>query len=230
MLIKIVSKCYLSLFYSIILASPLVIYGISFGGFSMRISRLLIILIIPFLIAKILTKPNLILRDNFLLLGIIPYLIYTTISILWSPNVETGTGSQRLGGLFEVILLYIIFNVADLTPEKFQKFTLFYCFSTILPIYISIWQLVNNFLHFSQSEVPFEYLLIEGKYDLLEGRVFLAAEGFSRISSSFAEPTIFGCFACSVLLLSLNIDVKKRMTLYFVRLIQFLTFLILQFC
>jgi len=113
-----ISSIYNFLFYSLILTTPLIVFGISMGGFSLRISRILIIFIIPLMFLKLIYNLNLLLRDKFSLYGFLPYLAYTTITALWSPNVETGTALQRLGGLYEIYMLYMIFIVADLCFKR----------------------------------------------------------------------------------------------------------------
>ena len=46
---------------------------------------------------------------------------------------------------------------------------------------------------------------------MLNGRVFVATSGFSRLSSSFAEPTIFGCFmSVSFILTLIKLNQKWR--------------------
>lgn len=212
-------------FYAIILTAPLIVYGVSIAGVSVRLSRILVISIIPVLFLKIWAKPSLIYRDKFFIFGIIPYLIYTTISIIWAPNIEDGFAFKRLNGLYEVILVYIIFIVADLNAKRFKKFVTYYVISAILPLGFSIWQFVNNILQFSVAELPFQNLLIAGKYEDLSGRWGEVAMGFSRISATFAEPTIFGSYMCSVLLLSLLVECKKKSSLITLKIFQILVFL-----
>lgn len=224
---KKISDIFYFLFYLLILIAPLIVYGISLGGFSLRFSRFLIILITPILLLKIILRPTLILRDNFYIISVLPYLLYTTLSIIWSKNVETGTGIERLGGLYEIVLLYTIIIVADLNVIRFEKFITYYTLSAVIPIGISFWQLANNIYNFSSSEVPFDFFLIVGKYDLLEGRVFVAGDGFSRVSSTFAEPTIFGNFMCSVLLFSFLLKYNNKIILLLLRIFQFFAFIIL---
>ncbi|MFH1541075.1 MAG: hypothetical protein ABID79_04385 [Elusimicrobiota bacterium] len=212
-------------FYAIILMAPLVVYGVSIAGISVRPSRILIILIIPVLLLRIMKKPILIVRDNFFIFGILPYLVYTTISVIWSPNVETGASISRLGGLYEIIIIYIVFMAADLNAARFEKFVKYYVLSALIPLGCSMWQLLNNVLHFSQTELPFRNFLIEGKYtEVFEGRYFVAAGEFSRLSATFAEPVIFGGFICSVLLLSFLLDYKNYFSLIIIRLFQIVAF------
>lgn len=220
-----ISNIYKFLFYLIILAAPLVVYGVSIAGISLRFSRIFIILIIPFLLLKIWAKPSLIYRDKFFIFGILPYLIYTTISIIWAPNIEDGFAFKRLSGLYEVILVYIIFIASDLNAERFEKFVKYYVLSAIMPLGFSLWQFANNIFQFSTSELPFQNLLISGKYNDLGGRWAEVASGFSRISATFAEPTIFGSYMCSVLLLSLLVECKKNSSIITLRLFQILVFL-----
>lgn len=214
------------LFYLLILAAPLVIYGTSIRGISVRFSRIIIILMAPVMLLKIMMKPALIYRDDFLIIGVLPYLIYTTISASWSPNIETGTTVSRLGGLYEVMIVYTIFTVADLNSERFQKFVKYYILSALIPLGISFWQLANNMLQFSLTEVPFDFFLIPGRYELLESRVFVLGGGFSRITSTFAEPVIFSCFMASALLFSLLLDVKNYLSIIALRLFQLSIFVI----
>ena len=222
-----ISSIYNFLFYSLILTTPLIVFGISMGGFSLRISRILIIFIIPLMFLKLIYNLNLLLRDKFSLYGFLPYLAYTTITALWSPNVETGTALQRLGGLYEIYMLYMIFIVADLNPERFIVFIKYYVLSAVIPICFSVWQFANSILHFSSSEIPFDNYLISGKYELLEGRVFVAGGGFSRISSTFAEPVIFASFICTVLLFSFLLNSNNYFSIITIRFFQILAFLIM---
>jgi len=195
---------------AIILTGPLVVYGVSVGGMSLRFSRLLIVLSIPILLFRVFTKPSLLLRDRFLVYGLAPYLAYTSLSILWSLNVETGPSGQRLGGLYEIVIVYVLLIVADLNADRFRRFVRVYLFSAIIPMLVSGWQFANNLYQFSPSELPLDQFVIAGKYEELEGRYFVAAQGFSRISATFAEPVIFSNFVCSVLLLSLLVHPKSR--------------------
>lgn len=224
-----VTTIYNSLFYLIILAAPLVIFGISVAGISLRFSRVLIIIILPIMVLKIMTKPSVVFRDKFLIFGILPYMIYTTLSIIWTNNVDVGAGFERLGGLYEIIILYTILIVADLKAEKFIKFVKYYVLSALIPMGVSVWQFANNILQFSLSEVPFDIFLIEGKYEGLENRFFSAGSGFSRLSATFAEPVIFSCFICSVLLFSLLLKCNNYILMIALRLFQILAFVIMVF-
>ena len=195
------------LVFSVYLISlPLLVYGVSVSGFSVRFSRIILLLVIPLVALKFWYRPALILRDKFFLLALVPYLIYTSISISWSPNVETGTGIQRLGGLYEVVLLYLACAAADMRSRDFPFYAAVMTVSSICPVFTALWQLANNFLHFSPHELPFPSLVIEGKYtEVVEGRYFVAASEFSRLSGTFAEPVIFASFLCTVLFLSLGL-------------------------
>ena len=194
----------------IILTGPLVVYGVSVGGISLRFSRLLIVLAIPILLLRVFTKPSLLLRDRFLVYGLAPYFAYTSISTLWSLKVETGAWEQRVGGLYEIVIVYTLLIVADLDTGRFRRFVQMYLCSAIIPMLVSVWQLANNLYQFSPTELPFGQLVIPGHYEELEGRYFLVGEGFSRISATFAEPVIFSNFLCSVLLLSLLLHPASR--------------------
>lgn len=221
---------YYFLFYLLVLAAPLVVYGVSIGDTSVRLSRVLIILITPILILRIMRTPSLIYRDIFFVFGVLPYLIYTTISAALFSDVETGAAFQRLGGLYEIVILYAIFIVADLNAERFEKFVKYYVLSAVIPLGVAVWQLFNNILQFSQSELPFPGLMIEEKYShLAEGRFFIVSggEGITRLSSTTAEPTIFACFLCSIFLLSLLLDPKKYFSMTALRLFQLLVFVVL---
>jgi hypothetical protein len=212
---------------AIILTGPLVVYGVSVGGMSLRFSRLLIVLSIPILLLRVFTKPSLLLRDRFLVYGLAPYLAYTSLSILWSPNVETGTSVQRLGGLYEIVILYVLLIVADLNADRFGRFVYVYLFSAIVPMLVSGWQFANNLYQFSPSELPFDQFAIAGKYPELEGRYFVAAQGLSRISATFAEPVIFSSFVCSVLLLSLLLHPQSRWGRAALRMFQLVALIII---
>ncbi|MEX2156184.1 MAG: hypothetical protein WD773_05035 [Gemmatimonadales bacterium] len=196
--------------HAIILTGPLVVYGVSVGGISLRFSRLLVVLSIPILLLRLFTKPSLLLRDRFLVYGLAPYLAYTSLSIFWSLKVETGGWVSRLGGLYEISILYVLLIVADLNTNRFRRFVHMYLVSAIIPMLVSGWQLANNLYQFSPSELPFDQFVIAGHYEELEGgRYFVVAQGFSRISATFAEPVIFSTFVCSVLLLSLLLHPKS---------------------
>lgn len=205
-----INRIFYSLFYTIILISPLVIYGFSFGGLSFRLSRFLIILISPLTAIKILINPSLVLRDFFLCFAIIPFTLYTSISVFWTPPESFDFGVGRLFSMYEVFMLYVICVVADLDKKKFNLFIRFYVFSSLLPVLIGIWQLSNNLFQFSNSEVPFTKFLISGKYDEFTERFAQVAEGVSRVSSSFAEATIYGTYMSSVLLASFLIDYSNK--------------------
>lgn len=195
----------------VIISSPLIVYGFPVFIFNMRTSRLFLALIIPLLILKIAQNPNLIKRDKVFTCGILPFLIYTMASLFWMNPPFQGATLQRLGGLFEVVLVYSMLIVADLSAARFEKFIKVYLLSAILPLAIALWQLLNNFYHFSNAEVPFTNFVIAGRYSEIMVRDYLLIGGdFSRLSSSFAEPTIFGCYLCSVLLFSFSLKFEKR--------------------
>jgi hypothetical protein len=107
-----------------------------------------------------------------------------------------------LGGLFEVLLIYAVLISADLRSEQFITFVKVYILSSVIPLCFSFWQLANNLYEFSSVELPFQSLLIENKYEVLEHRYFFAGDGFSRISSTYAEPVLFSNYLCSVFLFS----------------------------
>jgi hypothetical protein len=107
-------------------------------------------------------------------------------------------------------MLYVLLIVADLNADRFLRFVHIYILSAIIPMLVAGWQVANNLYHFSSSELPFGQFVVAGKYQELEGRYFVAAEGFSRISGTFAEPVIFSSFICSVLLLSVLLHPRSR--------------------
>jgi hypothetical protein len=215
------SKAYDILFYLIVLAAPVVTYGISVFGISLRLSRIFIVLISPLVLFKIKTIPKLVTRDRFLLCGILPYVAFTTLSILWTPAHATVFGINRLAALYEVIFTYIIFIVADLNIEKFKSVVKYYLASAIFPVGVGVWQIFNNMFRFSVSELPFPSYLIAGKYEIFKNhQTVLGGEGYSRISSCFAEPTIFGSFISSVLLLSFILEFKHKLTVALLRIFQ----------
>ena len=201
------------------------VYGISVFGVSLRLSRVFMLLIIPIVLFKIIFKPSLIIRDKFLVFGIIPFILFSTLSLSWTPTNSIAFGFNRLASLYEVMFVYVIFAVADLNVLRFKSFIKYYLLSSLIPLGISFWQIANNLYQFSSSELPFQNLLIEDKYEVLRERFALTAEGVSRISSTFAEPSIFGSFMCSVLLLSLSLDAKNKLSMIALRIFQFMLFL-----
>lgn len=216
-----ISSIYDYFLFLIILTSPILVYGFLIFSFNMRLSRFFLILIFPFLFLRVMQRPQLILRDKLFVFVILPYLIYTTASLLWTSAFSVMGGVQRLGGLYEVMVIYILLIVADLDSKRFIKFVKCYLLSAVIPLGVAMWQLANNFLHFSQSEVPFTKFLITGKYpDILVRGYLEIGGGFSRLSATFAEPTIFGCFMCSVLLLSMMLEFQSKFYRFFLRLFQ----------
>jgi uncharacterized membrane protein YpjA len=197
-----------TLFHLVILSAPLLVYGFDLAGTSVRLSRVvLLVLAIPFVL-RVVRRPELVTRNGLLVYAILPFLAYSTFSLLWAP--ATGGGLSRLGGLVEVMLIYTVMLVADLRAERFLTFAKYYVLSAVIPSVFAVWQFLNNIFEFSPAELPFQSLLIENKYELLEGRVFLTAagSGFSRTSSTFAEPVIFSSYVCAVLLMSLVLQVE----------------------
>lgn len=213
---------YFLLLSLIILTAPIIIYGFSIHGISLRLSRVFTILILPFLFLKIKSNLNLILRDKFFIFGILPFSIFSTLSILWTPQASFSFGLNRLAALAEVMLVYLLLIMADLNGQKFQSIVKTYLASALIPMAIGIWQSVNNLIHFSVPEVPFNSFLIPGKYEEFRDRFFTAEGGLTRITSCFAEPTIFGTFMSSVLLLSLLVEPKTKLSNFAFRIFQVL--------
>lgn len=212
-------KLYRLLFSSLILAAPLIVFGFYLGGMSIRLSRVLVLLMLPALLVRFAKKPTLFMRDGFLIVCFAPYLIYTTLTTVWSADVATGTTYSRLGGLYEIFAIYLIMIGADLNPSRYARFIRVYVASAVVPLGFAVWQLANNLFQFSASELPFQDYLIEGKYEELEGRYFVASEGISRMSATFAEPVIFSTYLASVILFSFLIKpqssiVRALMTLF----------------
>jgi hypothetical protein len=179
----------------------------------------------PFFLLKVIKKPDLIIRDKFIIFVLLPFLCYSSLSTLWTHEVDGLV--TRLGGLIEIILVYAIMIVADLRSERFLNFVKYYVLSAIIPSIFALWQLANNVYQFSPFELPFQSLLIENKYNVLEHRYFFAGEGFTRISSTFAEPVIFSNYLCSALLLSLILDVKNNILRIGLRIFQSLLIVIM---
>lgn len=213
------------LLHLIVLSAPFVIYGHYALGMSLRLSRMFIFLILPFLLLKILQAPFVLYRDKFLIFGILPFVLFTSASLTWTSSTAFTFGMNRLLSLYEVMVVYVIFIVADLDHGRFLKVMKSYVVSSFVPILISSWQIVNNFIQFSVAEVPFSNFLISGKYDILKDRTsYMSYEGHTRISASFAEPTVFGCFMSTILLASLFFEFKERKSVYAFRLFQFVCF------
>lgn len=188
----------------LLLVCPLIVYGVLIGGMSLRLSRLVILTLTPLALMALALRPRLVLRDRFLCAALLPYFLYTATSALWSQNVETGTTTSRLGGLIEVILLYLILLACELKEHRFRRFVRWYVAAAVLPTIVAIWQLANNFLQFNPHEIPFTNWVIEGKYEeAAAGRYFVASGGFSRLSGTFAEPVIFSSYMVTVFALSL---------------------------
>lgn len=216
-----ISKSYDILLHLFILTAPIIVYGVFMFGISWRISRFFLVLIIPLMIYKIKERPNIIFRDKFLVFAVIPFLIYTSFSILWTPRDYVSFGYNRLATMYEVMLIYIIFIVADLNQTRFLSVVRSYLLSAIFPLAIGLWQIMNNIFRFSTTELPLTNLLIPGKYEIFKNRhAFIVDEKYSRLTSCFAEPTIFGSFLGSVLLLSLLMEPKSRLSTVMLRLFQ----------
>jgi hypothetical protein len=212
------------LLHLFILTAPIITYGVFVFGISWRISRFFLILIIPAIIYQAKKRPQVIFRDKFLLFAVVPFLIFTSLSILWTPENSISFGYNRLATMYEVMLIYIIFIMADLNLERFLSFTKSYLISAIFPLGIGLWQIANNIFRFSTTELPFSHFLISGKYEIFKNRhAFITDEKYSRLTSCFAEPTIFGSFLASVLLLSLLIEAKDKISTITLRLFQITT-------
>lgn len=209
----------------LILVSPLIVYGYEFGGFSIRLSRLIILIIIPFLFFRITAKPQFILRDRFFTFGLLPFLVYSSIALVWASDPKEA--SFRLFSFFEMVLIYVAIIAANFDTAGFVRILKYYILSAVVPVTVSLWQIANGLLQFSSSSLPFVGYLIPGKYSVLECRYFQIGYGFSRLSSTFAEPNIFGGYLCSVLLLSLILVVKNTAFAVAFRVFQILLFLIM---
>lgn len=221
-----ISNIYDYLLYLLILSSPLIIYGILVFGMSARLSRIFLILLLPLMLVKIGKKPSLILRDKFLIFGFLPYSLYTSLSILWTPVASRAFGINRLGALYEVVFVYILFIVADFNISKFQTAIKYYIASSVIPLLVAFWQIVNNITRFNPTEAPFQSWIIPGRYEVLRDHIALIKiEKYSRITSTFAEPTIFGTFLSSVLLLSLLVETKSHLATIGLRVFQIILLL-----
>ena len=208
------------LFYSLVLVAPIVVYGLSIGGMSLRLSRVVICLISPFVLLKITCRPSLIFRDKFFLYAIVPFTLFTSLSILWTSDSLVSFGENRLFSLYEVLFVYIIFMVADLSAKRFQVFIKYYLLSFIIPALIAFREIANNLFRYSRTQLPFVDFLIEGKYEAFKIRSNLLTDDVSRVASTLAEPTIFGCFASTVFLMSLAIEPKNKKSLITLKFFQ----------
>lgn len=217
-----ISSIFNFLFYGLILVAPIVVYGVSVKGVSLRLSRLFIILLVPIVFIKIAMKPSLILRDKFFMFAILPYAILITLSITWTRDNLFEFGLNRLASLYEVLFVYVVLIVADLSIEKFKIFIKYYLASAFLPALIALREIANNIFLFSQSQLPFNSFLIAGKYEEFRGRWNLMTDNVSRASSTFAEPTIWGSFMSTVFLFSLSIEPKTKKSTIGLRLFQLL--------
>lgn len=223
-----ISNVYDLLLHLFILSAPIIVYGAFMFGVSWRLSRIIIVLISPFLLLKIRGNVKKILQDKFLVFGVIPFLVFTSFSMLWTPEQRVLFGYNRLAILYEVMFVYLMFLAADLSQVRLLSFAKSYLLSAIFPILIGGWQIANNIFNFSTAELPFQGLLITGKYEVFKNRhIFIVDEGYSRLTSCFAEPTIFGSFLGSVLLLSLLVEIKNKRGLIILRLFQALVLLCL---
>lgn len=217
------SNLYEKLLYLMIITSPISVYGILFFGISLRLSRLCLLFLVPLLILKLIRKPNLIFRDNFFMYGFLPYIIFASFSILWAPVEVRDFSFNRIGALFEIAIIYVSFLAADLNFVKFLKAIKVYFASAFIPMLFAIWQIANNIYSFSKAQLPFQDLFIPGKYEIYKDRsTYFLDGGYSRISSTLAEPTIFGSFLSSVFLLSLLIDPSKKLNRLILRIFQFI--------
>lgn len=202
-------KFFYFLLFGFILTAPILVYGFSLFDISLRLSRLFLIPLIPLFVILIYQKPSLLTRDSFYTFCFVPFLLYSILSIAWSPTSLNLT--SRLGGLLEIFLIYSMMLVADLNLERFTKFIKTYLLSSIIPLVFAVWQLANNIFHFSLASLPFQSFLIPDKYTNLSSLAFGTEGHFFRISSTFAEPTIFGSYLSSVFLLGLLLTSHSRL-------------------
>jgi hypothetical protein len=147
------------------------------------------------------------------------------MSVIWAPDQKEA--GIRLFALFEMVLVYVAIIVANFDALGFVRIIKCYVLSAVLPVMFSLWQLANNLFKFSSSSLPFISYLIPEKYMVLEATYFHAGLGFSRLSSTFAEPNIFGGYLCSVLLLSLLLVAKNTISIVVLRMFQILLFFII---
>lgn len=203
------SKLFDFFFIGFVLSAPILVYGVEVFGFSLRLGRLFLVALFPIVFFRICKRPNVIKRDWFLIFAVFPFFIYSMISMCWSSG-DPGMYS-RFGGLFEIFFVYTIMITADLDAVRFYNFVKYYTLSSIIPLGFSCWQLANNIYAFSSENIPFQSFIIAGKYEVLESKYFFAGNGFSRLSSTFAEPVIFSNFLVSVLLLSFILHARIRL-------------------
>lgn len=190
---------------------PIVVYGMNIWNISLRPSRFFVFLIIPLLVLKIKSNYRLLLKDKFFTFCFLPFFFYLALSLLWTPKSVINFGINRLGALLEVLIIYAAIIVANLNIEKFYILTKIYILSSVVPLFFAFWQMLNNIFVFSTAQLPFQNFLIPGKYEIYKDRVtYFLDDGYTRISSCMGEPTIFGSYMTSVLLLSLVISPKTK--------------------
>ena len=195
---------------ALIVFAPLLIYGADIYGINLRISRLIVLIFTPVLMIAICRAPEKIAADKLFMLVLLPFYTYSLMSALWSNDFNGYM--NRMAMLTEVYLIYIYVRYAGSSEGNNRHILNAYIYSAILPILIAYWQLSNVVFRFDDSEVPFTYLLISEKYNNLESYgAFGSLDGFSRLSSSFGEPNMFGGYLSTIILLSFLFSARNRL-------------------
>lgn len=210
---NIFKETYFNIIRLIIFTMPIVVYGTTFWGGSLRLSRFFVLLIIPLLVYNLKNSYKLLLKDKFFIFCFLPFFLYLALSLLWTPGSSIAFGLNRLGALLEILIIYVSIIIANLNVERFYIITKIYVLSSVVPLFFACWQILNNIFVFSTAQLPFISLLIPGKYEIYKDRVtYFLDDGYTRISSCMGEPTIFGSYMTSVLLLSFAIFPKTKIT------------------
>lgn len=225
-----IERLHEKLIYAYIFTVPIVVYGFSIAGISINLSRLVLFLSIPTVGTLLLRRLEKIKSDNFLIYALIPFVIYSLISLMWTPVDRKAFGFSRFLGLCEIIFIYLSFLVMNIDLNKIKVLFKVFVMSAFVPLLFGLWQLANNVFLFSKAQLPFQEFFISGKFEMFKNRELYFLDGnLTRISSVFAEPTVFGLFLATALLITLEINpfiIKKKMMIRFLQLALFV-FLIL---
>lgn len=194
---------------ALIIFSPLLIYGIDIYGINVRISRLIVLVSAPLLAVAVFREPVKLAVDKLFILIFLPFYAYSLMSLLWS--TEFSGYMNRMAMLTEVYLIYIYIRYAGSSNDNNSYILNAYVYSAILPILIAYWQISNVIFRFDATEVPFASLLIPEKYNNLESYgAFGSLDGFSRLSSSFGEPNMFGGYLSTIILVSFSFIIRNK--------------------